>query len=132
MSLPIETTRRPLSGPIIQARDVVKIFKTNRVLDGITMDVQEHEVVALIGASGSGKSTLLRCLNGLLPIEAGTITVADREVTRDEIDLNLLRRDVGMVFQSYNLFPHMSVMKNITLGPCRVLGFSRAAALITA
>ena len=88
MSLLLEVPRgQALSGPIIRAREVVKVFGENRVLDGISLDVQEHEVVALIGASGSGKSTLLRCLNGLLPIEAGTITVADREVTRDEIDL---------------------------------------------
>lgn len=129
MSLLLEVPRgQALSGPIIRAREVVKVFGENRVLDGISLDVQEHEVVALIGASGSGKSTLLRCLNGLLPIEAGTITVADREVTRDEIDLNLLRREVGMVFQSYNLFPHMSVLQNITLAPRRVLGRSRSEA----
>jgi polar amino acid transport system ATP-binding protein len=82
----------------------------------------------LIGASGSGKSTLLRCVNGLEPLHAGSVTVGGRQVIQDDIKLNRLRRDVGIVFQAYNLFPHMSVIDNITLAPRKVLHLSDAEA----
>ncbi len=84
----------------------------------------EHEVVCLIGASGSGKSTLLRCLNLLEPVDAGRIAVAGEEITARGVDVNRLRRRIGIVFQSYNLFPHMSVLRNVTLAPQKALGLS--------
>ena len=112
----------------IELHQVVKCFGTTEVLSGIDLSVSEHEVVSLIGASGSGKSTLLRCVNGLEPIASGTITVDGRPVIQHDAALNRLRREVGIVFQSYNLFPHMTVLKNITLAPRRVLGMSKEAA----
>jgi polar amino acid transport system ATP-binding protein len=108
----------------VDVRGVVKRFGLNTVLDGIDLAVAEHEVVCLIGASGSGKSTLLRCINGLEPLNGGSITVDGRAVIQDDIKLNRLRRDVGIVFQAYNLFPHMSVVDNVTLAPRKVLHLS--------
>jgi len=98
-----------------------KSFGANQVLKGIDLEVSTHEVICLIGASGSGKSTLLRCLNLLEPIDAGSIALWGRRVTGDGINQNLVRRYVGIVFQSFNLFPHMSVLRNITLAPVKVL-----------
>jgi polar amino acid transport system ATP-binding protein len=103
---------------------VHKRFGDNEVLTGVDLDVAEHTVVCLIGASGSGKSTLLRCVNGLEPIDKGSITVGGVPVVQRELELDLLRREVGIVFQSFNLFPHMNVMRNITLGPRKALGLS--------
>jgi polar amino acid transport system ATP-binding protein len=94
-----------------------KSFGTNLVLDGIDLSVGEHEVTCLIGASGSGKSTLLRCVNLLESVDAGRIVVAGEEITRKGVDVNRVRRRIGIVFQAYNLFPHMSVLKNVTLAP---------------
>ena len=102
-----------------------KSFGKLEVLRGIDLDVAEHEVVCLIGASGSGKSTLLRCVNLLEPVDAGRIVVGGDEITARGVDLNALRRRIGIVFQSYNLFPHMSVLRNVTLGPQKALGLSR-------
>jgi polar amino acid transport system ATP-binding protein len=113
---------------LVEIRGVVKRFGTNTVLDQIDMTVEEHEVVCLIGASGSGKSTLLRCVNGLEAVQAGEIGTNGRKVIQDDIKLNRLRRDVGIVFQSYNLFPHMTVVENITLAPRKVLDLSKADA----
>jgi polar amino acid transport system ATP-binding protein len=113
---------------LVEVRGVVKRFGLNTVLDGIDLEVEEHDVVCLIGASGSGKSTLLRCINGLEPMNSGTITVDRRRVIQDDIKLNRLRRDVGIVFQAFNLFPHMSVLENITLAPRKVLHLSKADA----
>ena len=113
---------------LVEIRGVVKRFGTNTVLDQIDMTVEEHEVVCLIGASGSGKSTLLRCVNGLEAVQAGEIWTNGRKVIQDDIKLNRLRRDVGIVFQSYNLFPHMTVVENITLAPRKVLNLSKADA----
>jgi polar amino acid transport system ATP-binding protein len=110
---------------LVEVNDVVKRFGANTVLDHIDLTVEEHQVVCLIGASGSGKSTLLRCINGLEATEGGTITVTGRRVTQDDIKLNRLRRDVGIVFQAFNLFPHMTVVDNITLAPRKVLNLSR-------
>jgi polar amino acid transport system ATP-binding protein len=90
--------------------------------------VAEHEAVALIGASGSGKSTLLRCVNLLEPVQAGRIVFDGRELTGRGVDVDRVRREIGIVFQAYNLFPHMSVLGNVTLAPRRVLGLSAAAA----
>ncbi len=105
-----------------------KSFGKLEVLRGIDLDVAEHEVVCLIGASGSGKSTLLRCVNLLEPIEAGRIELGDEEITARGVDVNRVRRRIGIVFQAYNLFPHMSVLRNVTLAPMKALGTSRRQA----
>jgi polar amino acid transport system ATP-binding protein len=110
--------------PFLELAGVHKRFGDNEVLKGVDLDVAEHEVVCLIGASGSGKSTLLRCVNGLESIEGGSITVDGAPVVQRELELDRLRREVGIVFQNFNLFPHMNVMRNITLGPRKVLGLS--------
>jgi len=107
---------------------VRKSFAKNEVLRGIDLDVAEHEVVCLIGASGSGKSTLLRCVNLIEPIGAGRIFVAGEEITARGVDANRVRRGIGIVYQAYNLFPHMSVLRNVTLAPTRVLKLRRADA----
>ena len=112
----------------VEIRGLVKRFGITTVLDGVDLDVEEHQVVCLIGASGSGKSTLLRCVNGLEPLSSGTITVDGRRVVQDDIKLNRLRRDVGIVFQAFNLFPHMTVVENVTLAPRKVLRLSEPAA----
>jgi polar amino acid transport system ATP-binding protein len=98
------------------------------VLRGIDLAVAEHEVVCLIGASGSGKSTLLRCVNLIEPVEAGRIVVEGEEITARGVDVDRIRRRIGIVFQAFNLFPHMSVLGNITLGPIHVLRRPRAEA----
>jgi len=105
-----------------------KSFGSNAVLRGVDLAVAEHEVVCLIGASGSGKSTLLRCINLLEPIDAGRIVLAGEEITRRGVDVNQVRRRIGIVFQAFNLFPHMDVLRNVTLGPREALGLSRAEA----
>jgi polar amino acid transport system ATP-binding protein len=107
---------------------VHKSFGRNEVLRGIDLDVAEHEVVCLIGASGSGKSTLLRCVNLLEPVNAGRIVVEGRDITARGVDVNRIRRGIGIVFQAYNLFPHMTVLRNVTLAPRKALGLSRAEA----
>ena len=105
-----------------------KSFGDLEVLRGIDLGVAEHEVVCLIGASGSGKSTLLRCINLLEPIDAGRIVVAGEEITAEGVNLDRIRRRIGIVFQAFNLFPHMSVLDNVTLAPRRVLKVPRAKA----
>ena len=105
-----------------------KSFGTNLVLDGINLSVGEHEVICLIGASGSGKSTLLRCINLLEPVDAGRIVIAGQEITRRDVDVNQVRRQIGIVFQAFNLFPHMSVLENVTLAPRLALGQGRSEA----
>jgi polar amino acid transport system ATP-binding protein len=105
-----------------------KSFGTNEVLRGIDLVLDEHEVVCMIGASGSGKSTLLRCVNLLEPIDAGRIVLAGDEITARGVDVNRVRRHIGIVFQAFNLFPHMSVLRNVTLGPQKALGIPRARA----
>src|SRR5918994_81551 len=114
--------------PAVELPDGHKSFGRTLVLRGIDLAVAEHEVVCLIGASGSGKSTLLRCVNLLEPLDDGRIYVDGEEITADGIDVNRVRREIGIVFQSYNLFPHMSVLGNVTLGPRKALGLSRADA----
>src|SRR3954452_21256022 len=109
----------------LEIEDVHKSYGHHEVLKGVSLNVERHEVVCLIGASGSGKSTLLRCVNALEDIQQGEIRLEGDTVTGAGVDLNALRRDVGIVFQSYNLFPHMTVLDNIMLAPMRVGGVSR-------
>ena len=117
-----------MSGSALAMERVRKSFGALEVLRGIDLELAEHEVVCLIGASGSGKSTLLRCVNLLEPIDSGRIVVGGEEITAPRVDVNDVRRGIGIVFQSFNLFPHMSVVANITLGPRKALGLSRAEA----
>jgi polar amino acid transport system ATP-binding protein len=116
------------NGSALVLEDVHKSFGKLEVLRGIDLELAEHEVVCLIGASGSGKSTLLRCVNLLEPIDSGRIVVSGEEITAAGVDVNELRRGIGIVFQSFNLFPHMSVLSNITLAPRKALGLSKADA----
>jgi polar amino acid transport system ATP-binding protein len=113
---------------LVRIEGLHKSFGRTEVLRGIDLDVAEHEVVCLIGASGSGKSTLLRCVNLLEPIDAGRILIGDEEITARGVDVNRIRRGIGIVFQAYNLFPHMSVLENVTLGPRKALGRPRRTA----
>jgi polar amino acid transport system ATP-binding protein len=112
----------------LQIEGLHKSFGELEVLRGIDLSIDRHEVVCVIGASGSGKSTLLRCVNLLEPIDAGRIVVGGDEITAKGVDVNRIRRRIGIVFQAYNLFPHMSVIDNVTLAPRKVLGLSRADA----
>ena len=111
--------------PWLVVEDLHKRFGKLEVLRGIDLTVAEHDVVCLIGASGSGKSTLLRCVNLLEPVDAGRIVVAGEEITRRGVDVNRVRRGIGIVFQAYNLFPHLSVLRNVTLAPRAALGLSK-------
>jgi polar amino acid transport system ATP-binding protein len=112
----------------VKLENVHKSFGGNEVLRGIDLELADHEVVCLIGASGSGKSTLLRCVNLLEPLDAGRIWLGDEEITRRGADVNAVRRRIGIVFQAFNLFPHMTVLRNVTLAPRDVLGLSREEA----
>jgi polar amino acid transport system ATP-binding protein len=105
-----------------------KSFDGLEVLKGIDLEVDEHEVVGLIGASGSGKSTFLRCVNLLEPVDRGRILIEGEEITARGVDVNRIRQRVGIVFQAFNLFPHMSVLRNVTLGPVEALGMSHVDA----
>ncbi|MGE0241402.1 MAG: amino acid ABC transporter ATP-binding protein [Parvibaculaceae bacterium] len=116
------------AGPVLSCRSVRKRFGSVTVLDSLSLDVGRGEVICIIGPSGSGKSTLLRAINGLEPIESGSIEVAGISVSGAAKDLRQVRRSAGMVFQSFNLFPHMTVRRNLTLAPRRALKLSRAAA----
>jgi polar amino acid transport system ATP-binding protein len=122
------TPSLPDAQPLLRIRNVHKVFGANHVLRGIDLDVGDHQVVCLIGASGCGKSTLLRCINALETIDDGTIELDGDRISGPGIDLNALRQDLGIVFQQFNLFPHMTVLKNITLAPIKVLGLPSAAA----
>ena len=111
-----------MSPPALQVREVHKSFGDNAVLRGVSLDIDEHEVVALIGPSGCGKSTLLRCIDLLEPIDAGAILLEGEDISWPGFDANDARRSIGIVFQSFNLFPHRSVIDNIPLAPRQVLG----------
>ncbi len=114
--------RRPAPpGTAIAVEDLYKSFGANQVLNGISLAVAPHEVICLIGASGSGKSTLLRCVNLLEPISSGRICLLGQDVTAPGVNADAVRRQVGIVFQSYNLFPHMTVLRNVTLAPTKAL-----------
>ncbi len=112
----------------IRIEGVHKSFDTLDVLRGIELAIAPHDVVCLIGASGSGKSTLLRCINLLERIDAGRILLDGEEITAPGVDVNRVRRGLGIVFQSYNLFPHMSVLGNVTLAPRKALGLRASEA----
>jgi polar amino acid transport system ATP-binding protein len=114
--------------PLIEIRNIHKRYGEHTVLDGLRLDVDEHQVVCLIGPSGCGKSTLLRCINGLEQTDGGEILIRGDRMTGDGVDVDALRRDIGIVFQSFNLFPHMTVLQNVTLAPIRVLGTDPAEA----
>ena len=114
--------------PALVLEGVRKSFGENEVLRGIDLTVEPHEVVCLIGASGSGKSTLLKCVNLTEPVDSGRIVVEGEEITAEGVDVNRVRRKIGIVFQAFNLFPHMTVSQNITLAPREVLKMDRKAA----
>jgi len=113
---------------LIEVRSIHKSYAARPVLAGLSLEVEEHQVVCLIGPSGCGKSTLLRCINGLEKIDSGEIRIHGDRITGPGVDVDALRRDVGIVFQSFNLFPHMTVLENVTLAPLRVLRQDRAQA----
>jgi ABC-type polar amino acid transport system ATPase subunit len=114
---------------MIEARNVQKSFGSLHVLKGVSLKIEPGEVICLIGASGSGKSTLLRCINRLEEPDAGEILLEGRNILGKDEDVDALRRSVGMVFQNFNLFPHMSVLENIIIGPVRLLGLTRDVAV---
>ncbi len=126
------TVSTPDSGPEsrhkLDLRDVNKSYGSKQVLDGLVLTVDEHEVVCLIGPSGCGKSTILRCIDLLDPIDAGSILFDGVDISAPGTDANEVRRRIGIVFQSFNLFPHMNVLDNVTLGPRRAHGVGKAQA----
>ena len=109
------------TAPGLRIEDLHKSFGNHEVLKGIDLELAPHEVVCLIGASGSGKSTLLRCVNLLEPIDAGRIEFLGEEISAPGVDGDRVRRKIGIVFQAFNLFPHMTVLRNVTLAPRNVL-----------
>ena len=113
---------------MIEIRGVTKSFGNLTVLKDVSLQVDRGDVVVVIGPSGSGKSTLLRCVNGLETVDRGEVVVDGRRLQDPKLDVNLLRRDIGVVFQSFNLFPHLSVLRNLTLAPTWVLKLSQQAA----
>src|SRR5471030_1331875 len=113
---------------LVELKDVVKRYGQNQVLNGVSLTVEKGEIIAIIGRSGSGKSTMLRCVNGLEPIQGGSVSFDGTKVNDPNTDLRKLRQHVGIVFQSFNLFPHLSVEKNITLAPKVVKGVAPAEA----
>jgi len=115
---------------LIQTRELKKYFKDGTItaLDGITTQVRKGEVVVVIGPSGSGKSTFLRCLNLLETPTGGTVTFEGTDITEPKVNINIHRQKMGMVFQHFNLFPHMTVLKNMTIAPIKLLGKSREEA----
>jgi polar amino acid transport system ATP-binding protein len=114
--------------PALVLEGVHKSFGENEVLKGIDLTVAPHEVVCLIGASGSGKSTLLKCVNLVEPIDSGRVVVEGEDITAEGVDANRIRRRIGIVYQAFNLFPHMTVLRNITLAPREALKLDRAEA----
>ena len=117
-----------MTEPVLDVRGVVKAFGDNVVLRGVDLAVGEHQVVALIGGSGSGKSTLLRCTSLLETVDDGQVLLDGEDVTDPRVDADAVRRRLGVVFQAFNLFPHMTVLDNVTLAPVRVHGRSKADA----
>jgi polar amino acid transport system ATP-binding protein len=121
-----------VSEPVLRVRGLVKAYGGTPVLRGVDLDVDEHRVVTLIGASGSGKSTLLRCVDLLEQVDDGQVWLDGQDVTDPRVDADAVRRRIGVVFQAYNLFPHLSVLDNVTLAPRRVHGVAREQAEATA
>lgn len=117
-----------MSATKLELRNLQKAFGSKMVLRGVDLEVGHHDVVCLIGASGSGKSTLLKCVNLLFPIDDGRIFLDGDEITAPGVNPNQVRQRMGIVFQAFNLFPHMSVLDNITLSPRKVHGLDRTAA----
>ena len=117
-----------MTEPSLRIQGVHKSFGDKKVLEGIDLDVAAHEVVCVIGASGSGKSTLLKCVNLLEPVDAGRVFLEGTEITAPNVEVDQVRRRIGIVFQAFNLFPHMTVLRNVTLGPREALGQSRTQA----
>jgi polar amino acid transport system ATP-binding protein len=113
---------------MIEIENVEKSFGSLKVLDGVSLTVNKGEVVSIVGGSGSGKSTLLMCINGLEPIQGGRIAVDGTDVHGRGTDLNKLRTNIGIVFQQWNAFPHLTVLENVTLAPRKVLGKTKAEA----
>jgi ABC-type polar amino acid transport system ATPase subunit len=124
--------QQPVAGPMIDMRSVVKSFGSLRVLNDVSMRVDRGQVVVIIGPSGSGKSTLLRCINRLEAVDSGEIEVDGRSLKDPKLDVNDLRRHIGVVFQAFNLFPHLSVLDNLTLAPRWALKMSRPDAEVRA
>ena len=112
----------------VKVENVSKSFGENQVLTNVSLDIAAHDVVCLIGASGSGKSTLLRCINLLEKVDAGSITFDGQTITNSKLNVNELRQHIGIVFQAFNLFPHMTVLQNVTLSPRKTLGRSKKQA----
>jgi polar amino acid transport system ATP-binding protein len=112
----------------LEIKNVEKYFGPVHVLRGLNLEAEEHQVLCLIGPSGCGKSTLLRCINQLEPIQGGEIRLDNDRVSGPGVDVNRLRQQVGIVFQSFNLFPHMNVIENVTLAPLKVLNLGKAEA----
>jgi polar amino acid transport system ATP-binding protein len=123
-----EPTEAAATTPVLACEGVVKRFGKQTVLRSVDLEVGEHQVVTLIGASGSGKSSLLRCINLLETVDDGVIRLDGEDITDPRVDADGVRRRIGVVFQAYNLFPHMSVLDNVTLAPRLVGGLDRAAA----
>ena len=121
-----------MSDAVVRLQGVRQRYGSTQVIRGLDLSISSHEVVCLIGPSGSGKSTLLKCINLLTPIEAGVIELLGREISGRDADVNAVRRQVGIVFQSFNLFPHMTVLDNVTLAPVQVLRKPRATAVAEA
>ena len=107
---------------ILQIKDLKKSFGDNQILKGISLDVKQGEVVVILGSSGCGKSTLLRCINGLETIQGGDILLDGKSITSSKKDFHLIRQKIGMVFQSYDLFPHLDILQNLILGPVKAQG----------
>ena len=107
---------------ILQIKDLKKSFGDNQILKGISLDVKQGEVVVILGSSGCGKSTLLRCINGLETIQGGDILLDGKSITDSKKDFHLIRQKIGMVFQSYDLFPHLDILQNLILGPVKAQG----------
>ena len=107
---------------ILQIKDLKKSFGDNQILKGISLDVKQGEVVVILGSSGCGKSTLLRCINGLETIQGGDILLDGESITGSKKDFHLIRQKIGMVFQSYDLFPHLDILQNLILGPVKAQG----------
>jgi ABC-type polar amino acid transport system ATPase subunit len=115
--------------PFVDVRDAVKMFGAFKALDGVSLQVAKGERIVVCGPSGSGKSTLIRCVNGLERLQGGAVFIGGEPLAETRHGTLMLRRDVGMVFQHFNLFPHLSVLDNCTLAPIRVLGKSKALAV---